>query len=111
MIDCLTLETVYLGAYAIQKSAIAIGATYVLMASVVLSYHSATIIKPIIITNAMLIPTSNFLNVEADKKTGEAINSIKIDYSKMVFSPKSSDKFTECRACGALLIEEVPRSL
>jgi hypothetical protein len=42
----------------------------------------------------MLTPTSNFLNVEADKKTGETINSIKIDYSKMAFCHKSADKFT-----------------
>lgn len=55
----------------------------------------------------MLIPTSNFLNVEADKKTGETINSIKIDYSKMVFCPKSGDSFTSCAFCGALLIDEV----
>jgi hypothetical protein len=53
----------------------------------------------------MLIPTSNFLNVEADKKTGETINSIKIDYSKMVFCPKSGDQFTACKFCGALLVD------
>jgi hypothetical protein len=53
----------------------------------------------------MLIPTSNFLNIEADKKTGEAINSIKIDYSKMVFTPKSSNNFTDCKHCHALLVE------
>lgn len=53
----------------------------------------------------MLIPTSNFINVETDKKTGEAINSIKIDYNKMVFCPKSGDQFTFCRSCGALLTD------
>jgi hypothetical protein len=34
----------------------------------------------------MLIPTSNFLNIDAEKKVGEAINSIKIDFAKMAFA-------------------------
>lgn len=52
----------------------------------------------------MLIPTSNFLSIEADKKTGDALNSIKIDFSKMVFSGRSNEGFTECVSCKALLI-------
>lgn len=55
----------------------------------------------------MLIPTSNFLSTDTDKKTGEAINSIKIDFSKMVFAGKSLDKFTACKYCQSLLIDDV----
>jgi hypothetical protein len=52
----------------------------------------------------MLIPTSNFLNIEAGKQTAETINSIKIDYSRMTFIPKTADQYTDCKSCGALLI-------
>lgn len=55
----------------------------------------------------MLIQTSNFLTIQADKKIGDAINSIKVDYSKMAFATKSSDPYTECKTCSAILIEEV----
>ncbi len=55
----------------------------------------------------MLIPTSNFLNIEVDNKTGQNINSIKIDYSKMVFLPQTSHPFTQCKYCSALLTQEV----
>lgn len=53
----------------------------------------------------MLIPTSNFLNYEAESKITNTLNSIKIDYNKLTFTPKSNTSFTACAFCHALLIE------
>jgi hypothetical protein len=51
-----------------------------------------------------MISTSNFLNIGADQKTGQNINSIKLDFTKISFQHSSNDPYTDCKNCGAILI-------
>jgi 2-iminoacetate synthase ThiH len=53
----------------------------------------------------MMISTSNFLNSDADQRTGQSINSIKIDFSRMAFLPATNEPFTACQFCEGLLTD------
>lgn len=55
----------------------------------------------------MMVSTSNYLNPEAEKSTGQKINSFKINFNTMAHVVGCNDPVTQCQHCKGILIDEV----